>query len=130
MSSERQRPRRLASAALLFALMVLGSLGMWIGLPLLWLVLAGQVQGATGSLSAAIGAALLGLVLSIVLAVRLLHWIARMHNAARTARGLEDLGWAPLEGVMAVSAIVAIVAFIAWFVLFAGAEPLPLGLPK
>jgi hypothetical protein len=110
--------------------MVLGSLGMWIGLPLLWLVLAGQVQGATGSLSAAIGAALLGLVLSIVLAVRLLHWIARMHNAARTARGLEDLGWAPLEGVMAVSAIVAIVAFIAWFVLFAGAEPLPLGLPK
>jgi hypothetical protein len=118
------------SAALLFALMVLGSLGMWVGLPLAWLVLAGQVQGATGSLGAAIGIALLGLVLSVMLATRVLHWVARMHNAARAARGLEDLGWAPLEGVMAVSAIVALVAFVAWFVLFAGSEPLPLGLPK
>jgi hypothetical protein len=118
------------SAALLFVLMLLGSLGLWIGVPLLWLVVAGQVQGATGSLGAAVGVALLGVVLSIVLAVRLLHWLARMHNAARVERGLEDLGWAPLEGVMAVSAVVALVAFVAWFLLFAGTEPLPLGLPR
>jgi hypothetical protein len=118
------------SAALLFVLMLLGSLGLWIGVPLAWLVVAGQVQGATGSLGAAVGLALLGVVVSIVLAVRVLHWLARMHNEARVARGLEDLGWAPLEGVMAVSAVVALVAFAAWFLLFAGTEPLPLGLPK
>jgi hypothetical protein len=88
------------------------------------------VQGATGSLGAALGLALLGLVVSIVFAVRLLHWLARMHNAARVERGLEDLGWAPLEGVMAVSAVVALVTFVAWFLLFSGTEPLPLGLPK
>jgi hypothetical protein len=120
----------MASAALLFALMLAGSLGLWIGVPLAWLVIAGQVQYATGSLGAAIGVALLGVIVSIVLAVRVLHWLARMHNAARTARGLEDLGWAPLEGVMAISAVLAVVAFLAWFLLFAGAEPLPLGLPK
>jgi hypothetical protein len=118
------------SAALLFMLMLLGSLGLWVGVPLLWLVVAGQVQGATGSLGAALGVALVGVVLSIVVAVRLLHWLARMHNAARVARGLEDLGWAPLEGVMAVSAVVALVAFLAWFLLFSGTEPLPLGLPE
>jgi hypothetical protein len=118
------------SAALLFVLMLLGSLGLWIGVPLAWLLVAGQVQGATGSLGAAVGVALLGVVVSIVLAVRILHWLARMHNEARVARGLEDLGWAPLEGVMAVSAVVAVVAFAAWFLLFAGTEPLPLGLPK
>ena len=103
---------------------------MWIGLPLLWLVIAGQVQGGTGSLGLAIGVALIGLVLSVMLGMRVLHWIARMHNAARAARGLQDLGWAPLEGVMAVSAVVALIAFVGWFVLFAGSEPLPLGLPK
>jgi hypothetical protein len=120
----------LRSAALLFALMLVGSVGLWIGVPLAWLVVAGQVQAATGSLGAAIGVALIGVVLSIVLAVRVLHWLARMHNEARLARGLEDLGWAPLEGVMAVSAVVALIAFVAWFVLFSGSEPLPLGLPK
>ena len=118
------------SAALLLVLMLVGSLGLWVGIPLLWLVVAGQVQGATGSLGAAVGVALLGVVLSIVVAVRVLHWLARMHNAARVQRGLEDLGWAPLEGVMAVSAVVALVAFLAWFLLFSGTEPLPLGLPE
>jgi hypothetical protein len=69
-------------------------------------------------------------VVSIVVAVRVLHWLARLHNEARVERGLDDLGWAPLEGVMAVSAVVALVGFLAWFLLFAGTEPLPLGLPR
>jgi hypothetical protein len=129
-SSPGRRPRGFASAALLFTMMCIGSLGLWVGVPLVWLIVAGQVQAGTGSLGAAVGVALLGVTVSIVLSVRVLHWLARKHNAAREARGLEDLGWAPLEGVMAVSAIVAVVAFAAWFLLFAGAEPLPLGLPK
>jgi len=111
-------------------MMFAGSLGLWIGVPLGWLFVAGRVQGATHSLGAAVGVALLGLVLSIVVALRVLSWLAHRHNAARAARGLEDLGWAPLEGVMVVSAALALAAFLVWFFFLAGAEPLPLNLPR
>jgi hypothetical protein len=110
-------------------LMFAGGLGLWIGVPLLWLFVAGRIQGATQSLGAAVGVALLGLVLSVALAMRPLHWLARKHADAREARGLQDLGWVPLEGVMVVSAVLALVAFVVWFLFFAGAEPLPLNLP-
>lgn len=122
----RQGARGVTSAALLLVMMFAGSLGLWVGVPVLWFWVAGQVQGATDSLGAAVGVALLGIVVSVVLAMPLLHWLARMHNAAREARGLENLGWAPLEGVMAVSATLAIAAFVVWFFFFAGAEPLPI----
>ena len=122
----REGARGVTSAALLLALMFAGSLGLWIGVPVLWFYVAGQIQGATDSLGAAVGVALLGMVVSVVLAMPVLHWLARMHNAAREARGLENLGWAPLEGVMAVSATLAIVAFVVWFFFLAGAEPLPI----
>jgi Na+/glutamate symporter len=110
---------------LLLALMFVGGLGLWIGVPLLWLFVAGRVHGATDSLGAAVGVALLGLVVSVVLAMPVLHWLARKHNAAREARGLQDLGWAPLEGVMVVSAMLAVAAFAVWFFFLSGAEPLP-----
>jgi hypothetical protein len=116
------------SAALLLALMFIGGVGLWIGLPLGWLWVGGRVQGLTHSLGAAVGVALLGLVVSVVLAMPVLHWLARKHNEAREARGLENLGWAPLEGVMVVSAVLALVAFGVWFFFLAGAEPLPLNL--
>jgi hypothetical protein len=116
------------SAALFMALMVMGGVGLWIGVPVGWLFVAGRVQGATHSLGAALGVALLGLVVSVGVAMRALHWLARKHNAAREARGLEDLGWAPLEGVMVLSAFLALIAFGVWFFFLAGAEPLPLNL--
>jgi hypothetical protein len=119
---------RVWSAALFMALMFMGGVGLWIGVPVAWLFVAGRVQGATSSLGAALGVALLGLVVSIGVAMRVLHWLARKHNAAREARGLEDLGWAPLEGVMVLSAFLALIAFGVWFFFFAGAEPLPLNL--
>jgi hypothetical protein len=127
----RPRPGRgILSAAALLALMFVGGLGMWIGLPVLWLFVAGRVQGATGSLGAAVGAGIAGMVVSVVLALPVLHRIARLHNAAREARGREDLGWAPLEGVMTVSAVLALIAFGVWFFLLAGAEPVPVGAPR
>jgi hypothetical protein len=110
--------------------MFAGSIGLWIGVPVLWLYVAGRVQGATGSLGAAVGVGILGLIVTVVLAMPLLHRLARLHNAAREARGLENLGWAPLEGVMTVSAVLALIAFGVWFFLLAGAEPLPGGLPR
>jgi hypothetical protein len=115
---------------LLLALMFASSLGLWIGVPLLWLFVAGRVQGATGSLGAAVAVALVGLVVSVLAAVRVLSWLAHRHAAAREARGLEDYGWAPLEGVLVTSTVVAIVVFGVWFFVFSGAEPLPLGLPR
>src|SRR3954454_2864143 len=95
----------------LLALMFAGSLALWFAVPLLWLFVAGRVQGATGSLGAAVAVALAGVILSVVLAVRLLSWLAHRHNAARERRGLEDYGWAPLEGVLVTSTVVALVVF-------------------
>jgi hypothetical protein len=114
----------------LLALMLAASLALWFAVPLLWLFIAGRVQGATGSLGAAFAVALAGIVASVLLAVRALSWLAHRHAAARAARGLEDYGWAPLEGVLVVSTVIAIVGFGIWFFFLSGAEPLPLGLPK
>ena len=115
---------------LLLALMLAASIALWVGLPLLWLFVAGRVEGATGSLGVAVLVAFAGLVASVVPALRLLSRLAHLHAEARAARGLEDYGWAPLEGVLVVSTVVALVAFGVWFFVFSGAEPLPLGLPK
>jgi hypothetical protein len=119
-----------SSVALMLVLMFVGSLGLWVGAPLLWLWIGGKVQGATGSVGAAVGVIMLGFVASVVLAVPVLGWLARRHAHAREARGLEDFGRAPLEGVLVVSATIAVLAFAVWFFFFAGAEPVPLGLPK
>ena len=97
---------------------------------MLWLWIGGRVQGGTGSLGAAIGVILVGFVATVFVAVPVLGWLAGRHAEARVARGLDDLGRAPLEGVMVVSATIAAVVFAIWFFFFAGAEPVPLGLPK
>jgi riboflavin transporter FmnP len=118
------------STAFLLLMMFIGSLGLWVGAPVLWLWIGGRVQGATGSVGAAIGVILVGFVLNVLLAVPVLAWLSRHHADARAARGLDDLGRAPLEGVMVVSATIAAVVFAIWFFFLAGAEPIPLGLPK
>lgn len=116
-----------SSTAFVLLLMFVGSLGLWVGIPLLWLWIGGRIQGATGSLGAAVGAILFGFVASVILFVPVLGWLANRHADAREARGLEDLGRAPLEGVMVVSATITVVLFGIWFFFLAGAEPLPLG---
>jgi hypothetical protein len=129
MSTPRRRGS-LGSAGLFLALMFVGSLGLWVVMPVAWFWVGGRVQGATGSLGAAVAVVLLGVVASVVVAMRVLSWLAHKHAAARERQGLEDFGWAPLEGVLTVSAVLALVAFALWFLVFAGAEPLPLGLPE
>jgi hypothetical protein len=119
-----------SSTAFLLMLMFVGSLGLWVGAPVVWLWIGGRVQGSTGSVGAAIGVVLVGFVATVFLAVPVLAWLSRHHAEARAARGLDDLGRAPLEGVMVVSATIAAVVFAIWFLFFAGAEPVPLGLPK
>ena len=119
-----------SSTAFLLAMMFAGSLGLWVGAPVLWLWIGGRVQGGTGSVGAAIGVILVGFVATVLLAVPVLGWLSRRHAEARAARGLDDLGRAALEGVMVVSATIAAIVFAIWFLFFAGAEPVPLGLPK
>ena len=118
-----------SSTAFLLLMMFAGSLGLWVGAPVLWLWIGGRVQGATGSLGAAIAVILVGFVATVLASVPLLGWLARRHAEARAARGLDDLGRAALEGVLVVSAAIAGLVFAIWFLFFAGAEPVPLGLP-
>jgi hypothetical protein len=119
-----------SSTALLLMLMFAGSLGLWVGAPVLWLWVGGLVQAATGSVGAAIAVILVGFVATVVMFVPLLGWLSRRYAEARAARGLEDLGRAPLEGVLVVSAAIAVAAFGVWFFFLSGAEPIPLGLPN
>lgn len=111
-------------------LMFAGGLGLWVGMPLLWLWIGGRVQVATHSLGAAIAVIMVGFVASVLAFVPLLAWLSQRYAEAREARGLEDLGRAALEGVMVVSATIAVVLFAIWFFFFSGAEPIPLNLPS
>jgi hypothetical protein len=120
---------RLGSSALVLVLiMFLGSLVMWIGIPLGWLWVASQVQAATDSLGAALGVGMLGVLVSLALVLPVLTWLSDQHRALRVARGHEDTGHLVLEVVIVSSAGVAVVAFSAWFLLFSGASPVPLGI--
>ena len=115
-----------ASALLLVAMMFLASLVLWVGVPLGWLYVGSQVQGATGSLGAALAVTAVGVLASIAAVVAVLLWLSRKHAHMREARGLEGGGQVALEGIMSVSAGVALAGFAAWFFLFSGYSPLPI----
>jgi hypothetical protein len=109
----------------MLAIMFLGSLVLWIGLPLGCLYLGSRVQGATHSVGVALLAMAAGLVVGIVAIVPLLGILNRKHIEVRAARGLDTYGQAPLEGVLVVSAGIALVGFGVWFFFFSGAAPIP-----
>jgi hypothetical protein len=113
------------SAALMLAMMFLGSLVLWIGLPLGALYVGSHVQGATHSVGAALVAMAGAVAVGIFAIVPLLGFLNRKHMEVRAARGLDTLGQAPLEGVLVVSAGLALVGFGIWFFFFSGASPLP-----
>lgn len=120
--------RASGSGVLLILIMFVGSLVLWVGVPLGWLYAGSQVQAATGSLGAALAAMMAGVIVSIAVLVMLLGWLNRKHVELREARGLDSHGQTALEGVMTVSASVAVVGFGLWFFLFSGSSPLPLNL--
>jgi hypothetical protein len=113
------------SAFLMLTIMFLGSLVLWVGMPLAALFVGSRVQTATDSVGIAM-LAMLGVVIgSLVMLLPLLGWLNHKHMEIRVARGRQDLGNAALEGVIVVSATIAVVAFAIWFFFFAGASPLP-----
>lgn len=119
------RARAGSSTFLAVTLMFVGSLALWVGMPLGCLFLGSRVEAATHSISAALVAMAGGVVVGVGLIVPLLSRLNRFHAEARAARGLEDYGQAPLEGVLVVSAGVALLGFGVWFFFFSGAAPLP-----
>jgi heme/copper-type cytochrome/quinol oxidase subunit 2 len=112
-----------ADGVLLVAIMLGAGLLLWIGVPVAWLYIGSQVQGSTGSVGAAIGVMMVGVVVSILALVPLLGWLNRKHVELREARGLESHGATALEAVMTVSAVIAVIGFVFWFFVIAGPGP-------
>jgi hypothetical protein len=124
----RELLRTGTGAVLVVLIMLIGSLVLWVGAPLLWLWIGSQIEGATSSIGASIGAAFIGAVLTIVLVAGVLSKLSNVYRANRRARGLDDPGHFVLEVVLVVSAGIALFAFVIWFFFLAGAEPLPVGI--
>jgi hypothetical protein len=116
------------AALLVVAIMFIGSLGLWVGTPLLWLWVGSQIQGATQSLSAALAAAFFGVVLTVTVVASLLSRLSDVYRANCMARGMTDPGPVMLEGVLVVSAALTIAAFVVWFFFLAGTSPVPIGI--
>jgi hypothetical protein len=124
----RELLRTGVGAALVVLIMFVGSLGLWIGTPLLWLWVGSQVQGATDSLGAALGVMFIGVVATIGAVAGLLAKLSNTYRANCVARGQTDPGHLILEGVLVVSAGVTVAGFVIWFLFFAGASPAPVGI--
>jgi hypothetical protein len=117
-----------AGAMLVVSIMFIGSLGLWVGTPLFWLWVGSQIQGATQSLGTALAVTFLGVVLSVTVLASVLARLSEVYRSNCLARGLNDPGHVMLEGVLVVSAGLTITGFVIWFLFFAGASPVPIGI--
>ncbi|MGH2869966.1 MAG: hypothetical protein ACRDNK_20660 [Solirubrobacteraceae bacterium] len=117
-----------AGAVLVVLIMFIGSLGLWVGTPLVWLWVGSQIQGATESLGAALGAMFIGVILTITLLASVLAKLSDVYRANCLARGMNDPGHVVLEAVLVVSAGLTLIVFVFWFFFLAGASPVPLGI--
>jgi hypothetical protein len=124
-----------AGSALLVLLMAVGSVFMWIGVPVLWLYLASQIyESSTPSFGVYFGV-LVAIAVSMALMGKLLGILNRWHMAltGQLPQKREQTIWLKsmrgdaaakrqhgiLATVMAVSVGIALVLFGAWFLLFA-----------
>jgi heme/copper-type cytochrome/quinol oxidase subunit 2 len=119
----RNLPRAGASGLIVLVMMLGAGLVLWIGVPLGWLYVGSQVQGASDSIGLAILVMMVGVVLSILVIVPGLGWLNRKHLELREARGLETHGQTALEAVMTVSVAIAVLAFLVWFFVIEGPGP-------
>lgn len=124
----RELLRTGAGAALVVLIMFIGSLVLWIGTPLLWLWVGSQIQGSTSSLGAALGAMFIGVVATITLLAAVLAKLSNVYRANCRSRGHADPGHNVLESVLVVSAGLTLFVFAVWFLFFAGASPVPVGI--
>jgi hypothetical protein len=115
-------------AILVIAIMFIGSIVLWVGTPLAWLWVASQIQGTTQSLGVALLAAFVGVLATVTVLGSVLARLSDIYRANCLSRGLSDPGHVVLEGVLVVSAGVTLVVFGIWFLFFAGASPVPIGI--
>jgi hypothetical protein len=113
------------SATLLVVIMFFGSLVLWVGVPVAWLWIGSRIQ-PTGGLATAVGAMMIGMLLTIAVLVTFLAWVNRKHVELQEARGLGGGEATALELVLVASAVFAILGFGIWFFGFSGASPIPL----
>ena len=124
----RELMRAGSGAILIVLIMLIGSLVLWIGTPLLWLWVGSQIQGATASLGTALGVMMIGVVVTIAVLAAVLSKLSNVYRAQCVSRGHPDPGHFVLEGVLVVSAGITIAVFAVWFLFFAGASPVPVGI--
>jgi hypothetical protein len=117
-----------AGAILVISIMVIGSLVLWVGTPLLWLWVGSQIQGDTESLGAALAVAFVGVLLTVTVLGSLLGRLSDVYRANCIARGRRDPGYVVLEAVLVVSAGLTVVGFGIWFFFLAGTSPVPIGI--
>jgi heme/copper-type cytochrome/quinol oxidase subunit 2 len=115
------------SATLLVVIMFVGSLVLWVGVPAGWLWIGSQMEPSSG-LSAAIGAMMIGMLLTIAALVTFLAWVNRKHVELQEARGSFGGSSTPLELVLVASAVLAVLGFAVWFFGFSGSSPIPLNI--
>jgi hypothetical protein len=109
------------SALLVVVIMLVGSLVLWVGVPVGWLFIGSLVQGETDSIGAAIGVALAGAAASIIGLAWVLARLNAYHEELQMERGEQPTPL--LEIVMVAAAGIALVAFVVWFFFIEGPGP-------
>jgi heme/copper-type cytochrome/quinol oxidase subunit 2 len=107
--------------------MCIGCLMLWIGIPVGWLWIGSQLEPSNG-LATAVGAMMIGMLVSVAALVALLAWVNRKHVELQEARGARLGHSTALEQVLVASAVVAVAGFAVWFFGFSGSSPLPLNI--
>ena len=116
-----------------------GCLCLWVGVPVLWLWIASQIEGAT-DLGIALAVGMVGSISTIILLAWVLAWLNRLHiewGLRRDPAAAEE--WersgdderptgGVLEPMIVSSAALAVILFAVWFLFFAGASPVPLNI--
>jgi hypothetical protein len=115
------------SASLLVVIMFMGSLVLWVGVPVGWLWVGSQLVPSSG-LATAVGAMMIGMLLTVAGLVTFLAWVNRKHIELQEARGYYGGETTALELVLVASAVIAVFGFAVWFFGFSGSSPIPLNI--
>jgi hypothetical protein len=131
-------PHRHAGGAVLVLLMAIGSIAMWLVIPVAWLWLGSHMTKSSQPTIGPYMLVLFGTIVSIVIMGKLLGIVNRMHMRVtgrlrdkrtqatwmRSMRGerkvVNDRG--VLEAVMMISVSLALLVFAVWFFAFAGSS--------
>lgn len=108
----------------LVAVMFVGCLMLWVGIPLGWLWVGSQIQ-ASASLGTALMVTMAGILVSVILMVMGLSWVNHRHALIRESRGHAPADQTALEFMLVASAGIALVIFALWFFVFSGTSPMP-----